>query len=62
MRVQRSGDRLLLGAQRDLRAEVARALAAAGLVPVHLRLRAEELGEIYHRYFTEEEADAAAVG
>ena len=62
LRVHRSGDRLLLGAQHDLRAEVARALAAAGLVPVHLRLRAEELGEIYHRYFTEEEADAAPVG
>ena len=62
VQVQRDGDRLLLGAQRDLRADVARALAAAGLVPVHLRLRAEELGAIYHRYFTEEEADAASVG
>jgi ABC-2 type transport system ATP-binding protein len=63
LRVHRSGDRLLLGAQRDLRADAARALAAAGLVPVHLRLRAEELGEIYYRYFTEEaEADAAPVG
>jgi ABC-2 type transport system ATP-binding protein len=62
VRVQRDGDRLLLGAQRDVRADVARALAAAGLVPVHLRLRAEELGAIYHRYFAEEEADAASVG
>jgi ABC-2 type transport system ATP-binding protein len=63
LRVDREGGRLLLGAQRDIRAEVARALATAGLVPVHLRLRAEELGEIYHRYFTEEEeADAAPVG
>jgi ABC-2 type transport system ATP-binding protein len=62
VRVHRDGDRLLLGAQRDVRADVARALAAAGLVPVHLRLRAEELGAIYHRYFTEEEADAASVG
>jgi ABC-2 type transport system ATP-binding protein len=61
VRVHRDGDRLLLGAQRDLRAQVARALAAAGLVPVHLRLRAEELGEIYHRYFTEEAVDAASV-
>jgi ABC-2 type transport system ATP-binding protein len=60
--VHREGDRLLVGAQRDLRVEVARALAAAGLVPVHLRLRAEELGAIYHRYFTEEKADAAPVG
>ena len=62
VRVQRDGDRLLLGAQRDVRADVARALAAAGLVPVHLRLRAEELGAIYHRHFAEEEADAASVG
>jgi ABC-2 type transport system ATP-binding protein len=62
VRVQRDGDRLLLGAQRDLRAEVARALAAAGLVPVHLHLRAEELGAIYHRYFTKEKSDAAPVG
>jgi ABC-2 type transport system ATP-binding protein len=62
VRVQRDGDRLLLGAQRDVRADVARALAAAGLVPVHLRLRAEELGAIYHRHFAEEEADTASVG
>jgi ABC-2 type transport system ATP-binding protein len=60
--IHRDGDRLLLGAQRDLRVEVAQALAAAGLVPVHLRLRAEELGTIYHRYFTKEKADAASVG
>jgi ABC-2 type transport system ATP-binding protein len=62
VRVHRDGHRLLLGAQRDIRAEVAQALTAEGLIPVHLRLRAEELGEIYHRYFTEEKADAAPVG
>jgi len=29
---------------------------------VHLRLRAEELAAIYHRYFTKEKTDAAPVG
>ena len=59
---RREGSRLIIVALRDVRAEVARALAAAGLVPVHLRVRAEELGEIYHRYFTTEETDARAAG
>ena len=52
--VRRDGDLYLVGAQRDVRREVAGALIDAGLVPVHVRLRAEELGEIYRRYFVEE--------
>ena len=52
--VRRDGDLYLVGAQRDIRAEVASALTEAGLVLVHVRLRAEELGEIYRRYFMEE--------
>lgn len=56
--VRREGEHWLVGARRDVTAEIAAALAAHSLVPVHLRLRTEELGEIYRRYFV---ADAGAV-
>ena len=52
--VRRDGELCLVIAARDIRPEVASALVDAGLVPVHVRLRAEELGEIYRRYFIEE--------
>jgi ABC-2 type transport system ATP-binding protein len=56
--VERLGDRWLLGAQRDVRLEVATRLASAGFTVVHLRQRGEELGQIYRRYFAEESRDA----
>ena len=49
--VDRDGPTWLVRAAGDVRAEVARALTAHGLVPVHLRLREEELGDVYRRYF-----------
>ena len=52
--VRREGDVYLVGCHRDIRTEIAGALVDAGLVPMHLRVRAEELGEIYRRYFMEE--------
>jgi ABC-2 type transport system ATP-binding protein len=42
---------LLVMAERDVRAEIARALAAAGDPPIHLRRRGDELDEVYRRYF-----------
>jgi ABC-2 type transport system ATP-binding protein len=46
----------VVGAQRDVREEASRALTEAGWTITHLRLRAEELDEVYHRYFVEEAA------
>lgn len=51
--VRSDGDLSLVGADRDLTEPIALALAACGLVPVHLCRRSEGLGEIYRRYFTE---------
>ena len=56
--VRAEAQQWLVTADRDVTAEIAAALAAHSLVPVHLRLRSEELGEIYRRYFV---ADAGAV-
>jgi ABC-2 type transport system ATP-binding protein len=47
---------LVVTAERDLRGDVARALVGAGLPPLHLRRRGDELDEIYRRYFAAEEA------
>jgi len=52
--VHRDGDLHVVAATGDVRARLADALVGAHLVPVHLRLRGEELGEIYRRYFREE--------
>ena len=52
--VRRDGEVYLVGCHRDIRTALAGALVDAGLVPVHIRVRAEELGEIYRRYFVEE--------
>jgi ABC-2 type transport system ATP-binding protein len=43
----------VVGAQQDVREALSRALAAAGWVVTHLRVRAEELAEVYHRYFAD---------
>jgi ABC-2 type transport system ATP-binding protein len=42
---------LVVTANRDVRAELARALVEAGHPPYHLRRRGDELDEIYRRYF-----------
>jgi ABC-2 type transport system ATP-binding protein len=49
--VRREGELVVVGAQDDVRRELSRALSEHGIVITHLRLRAEELGEVYHRYF-----------
>ena len=50
---------LLVTATRDVRADAARALAASGQPPLHLRRRGDELDEIYRRYFAAGEERAA---
>ena len=55
---RREGGLVVAEADRDVRADIARALVKGGWTPVHLRLRADDLGRIYQRYF--EEADGAA--
>jgi ABC-2 type transport system ATP-binding protein len=60
--VRRDGELYLVGASRDIRPEIARGLVDAGHVPVHVRLRAEELGEIYRRYFMEERDARSSAG
>lgn len=57
VQVERDGDRWLVGAQRDVRREIADRLSDAGLTIVHLHRRTEELGAIYRRYFTKEGSD-----
>jgi ABC-2 type transport system ATP-binding protein len=47
---------LVATAERDVRADVARALVQAGSPPLHLRRRGDELDEIYRRYFAATEA------
>jgi ABC-2 type transport system ATP-binding protein len=45
---------LVVTAESDVRAELARALVNAGSTPLHLRRRGDELDEIYRRYFERE--------
>ena len=47
----RDKNMLVVTANRDVRAELARALVEAGHPPYHLRRRGDELDEIYRRYF-----------
>jgi len=47
---------LIIHAESDVRADLARALVEAGHPPVHLRRRGDELDEIYRRYFATSEA------
>lgn len=58
--VRPDGDGYLVGAQRDVREQIAQQLGRAGFVTVHLRQRPEELGAIYRRYFDEGDHDSAA--
>jgi len=46
---------LVVTAERDVRADLARALVAAGHPPSHLRRRGDELDEIYRRFFAANE-------
>jgi ABC-2 type transport system ATP-binding protein len=58
---ERDSRLLLVDADHDVRAELARALVAAGHPPFHLRRRGDELDEIYRRYFeANEQAGRAA--
>jgi ABC-2 type transport system ATP-binding protein len=50
---------LIVWADRDVRADLARALVEAGHPPSHLRRRGDELDEIYRRYFAAEPAEEA---
>jgi ABC-2 type transport system ATP-binding protein len=50
---ERDSRLLVIEAQRDVRADVARALVEAGHPPFHLRRRGDELDEIYRRYFSD---------
>jgi ABC-2 type transport system ATP-binding protein len=51
----RDKDMFVVTANRDVRAELARALVEAGHPPYHLRRRGDELDEIYRRYFAANE-------
>ena len=55
----RDKDMLVVTANRDVRAELARALVDAGHPPYHLRRRGDELDEIYRRYFQANEPSGA---
>jgi ABC-2 type transport system ATP-binding protein len=56
----RDKDMLVVTANRDVRAELARALVEAGHPPYHLRRRGDELDEIYRRYFAAHEPAGGA--
>ena len=56
----RDKDMLVVTANRDVRAELARALVEAGHPPYHLRRRGDELDEIYRRYFAANEPAGGA--
>jgi len=60
--VDQDGRQWLVTASRDVTADIAAALAGASFVPVHLRLRSEELGEIYRRYFVAETGTGSSAG
>ena len=50
---QRDKQLLVVTANRDVRADLARALVEAGHPPFHLRRRGDELDEVYRRYFAD---------
>ena len=60
--VRQEGRQWLVTADRDVTAAIAAALADNSLVPVHLRLRSEELGEIYRRHFAAEAGTGSSAG
>ena len=45
----------MIGAQRGVREDASRALVADGWIPVHLHLRADELTDVYHQFFVDED-------
>ncbi len=47
---------LVVTANSDVRPDLTRALVEAGVPPIHMRRRGDELDEIYRRYFAREEA------
>ena len=51
----RDKNMFIVTANRDVRAELARALVEAGHPPYHLRRRGDELDEVYRRYFASHE-------
>lgn len=53
---ERDSRMLVVNAEHDVRADLARALVEAGHPPFHLRRRGDELDEIYRRYFSAEVA------
>ncbi|MGI8929337.1 MAG: ABC transporter ATP-binding protein [Candidatus Limnocylindrales bacterium] len=55
---ERDSRMLVVKAQHDVRADLARALVEAGHPPFHLRRRGDELDEIYRRYFSAEQPAA----
>ena len=55
---ERDPGMIVVTAERDVRADLARSLVAAGHPPLHIRRRGDELDEIYRRYFTATEATA----
>lgn len=57
--VTREGERYLVGAQTDIRDQIATQLGRAGFLVTHLTRRSEELGRLYRRYFAEDDHDAA---
>ena len=57
---ERDSRLLVVDADHDVRAELARALVEAGHPPFHLRRRGDELDEIYRRYFAANEPSDAA--
>jgi ABC-2 type transport system ATP-binding protein len=57
---ERDARLLIVEADHDARAELARALVDAGRPPFHLRRRGDELDEIYRRYFEANERQGVA--
>ena len=54
-RDERDARMVVVDADHDVRADLAKALVEAGLSPSHLRRRGDELDEIYRRYFAASE-------
>lgn len=57
--IEGEGKHWIITADRDLRTEIGRALAQAGLPILHMRRRGDALDEIYVRYFGQERIDAS---
>ena len=58
---ERDDSLVVISAERDVRADLARALVEAGHPPTLLRRRGDELDEIYRRYFAAEEPAQAPI-